>query len=434
MRLFGTDGIRGKANEYPLTVDVCRKLVSALVRYFDLTHGETIVIGKDTRESCDIFEHALAANFASLGVNVQLLGIIPTPAVSIITTKIQFSLGIVISASHNPYYDNGIKIFNKSGLKLKDTEELQIEKYIFEDKVVESNKIGRIIYAEHLIEEYTDNIKNSFSIDGHNKKVVVDSANGAMSAIASDVLRYFHFDVVSINDNPDGKNINENCGVTHSDTIVEAVKNNKADFGIAFDGDGDRVILCDENGDIMDGDQILALFSSLNSESVVSTIMANFGLEKYLTSRDITLIRTNVGDRYISDYMQAHPKTQFGGEPSGHIIIREHALTGDGLFSCLKVLDMYLKSGKNKFSEFSHVFKPIPCLQKNVKIKNKQIMFRSDIDKKIKIYQKQLDGQGRLIVRPSGTEPIIRIMAEGENVEDLQNIVSEIASLLEGTC
>lgn len=434
MRLFGTDGIRGKANEYPLTADMCGKLSRALALYFDLAHGETVVIGKDTRESCDIFEHALAADFASLGANVRLLGVAPTPAISIITTKIQASLGIVISASHNPYYDNGIKIFNKSGLKLKDMEELQIEKYIFEDKPIENTKIGRISRAESLVSEYINNIKNSFNIDGQGKKIVVDTANGAMSSVAPNIFRYFRFDVVSINDSPDGKNINENCGVTYPSTLAEHVKDHKADFGIAFDGDGDRVVLCDENGEIMDGDQILALFSSLDSNPIVSTIMANFGLEKYLESQNISLIRTNVGDRYISDYMQTHPKTQFGGEPSGHIIIRGHALTGDGLFSGLKVLDMYLKSEKGRFSEFSHIFKLTPCVQKNVRIKNKQVMFRSDIDKKIKIYQAQLEGRGRLIVRPSGTEPVIRITAEGANLEELQSMVSEISELLERSC
>lgn len=434
MRLFGTDGIRGLANKYPMTVGMCSELAWALTVYFDLIHGETIVIGKDTRESGDIFEHALAANFASLGVNVRLLDVVPTPAVSVITKNTQASLGIVISASHNPYYDNGIKIFNKSGLKLKDTEELQIEKYMFGKEEIEVSTIARITYEKHLIDEYTNGIKKRFNIHGQGKRIIVDSANGAMSFIASDIFRHFGFEVISINDNPNGKNINENCGVTCPNTLIDAVKNNNADLGIAFDGDGDRLILCDENGEIMDGNQILALLALQSPAPIVSTIMANFGLEKYLENQDITLIRTNVGDRYISDYMQAHPKVQFGGEPSGHIIIREHALTGDGLFSGLKVLELYLNSGENQFSTFSHIFKPIPCLQKNVKIKNKQVMFRSDIDKKIKMYQIQLEGRGRLIVRPSGTEPVIRIMVEGENIEELQKIVSEISGLLEDVC
>lgn len=432
MRLFGTDGIRGRANEYPLTIDMCRKLVQALVTHFDLKSG--VVIGKDTRESGDMFEHALAAYFASLGISVSLLGVVPTPAVSIITTKTKASLGIVISASHNPYYDNGIKIFNKSGLKLKDTEELQIEKYIFEDKSIEAGRVGRILPAHYLINEYESDVKNHFHIDGAGRRIVVDTANGAMSDIAIRVFEYFHFNVIAINNNPDGRNINENCGVTHPEVLSKCVQENCAEFGIAFDGDGDRVTLCDENGDIMDGDQILALFSSLGSDVVVSTIMANFGLEQYLSDNGISLVRTNVGDRYISDYMQAHPRAQIGGEPSGHIIVREHALTGDGLFSGLEVISMYLQSGKEKFSEFSHIFKPTPSVMKNVKISNKRVMFRSDVDRKIKMYQSQLKDRGRLIVRASGTEPLIRITAEGKDHNELDKIVNEISELLEHPC
>lgn len=431
MRLFGTDGIRGRANHYPMTMDTCRRLVKALAMQFDLPNG--VLIGKDTRESGDMFEHGLAAYFSSLGVSVSLLGVVPTPAVSVITAKTGASLGVVISASHNPYYDNGIKIFNKYGLKLKDTEELQIEKYMFEDRDLEAQNIGRISLVPHLIGEYVNDIKNYFHINGDGRKIVADTANGALSNIAVDVFKHFHFDVAEIGNNPNGRNINENCGVTHPENLSKSVQEHQADFGIAFDGDGDRVILCDEKGEIMDGNQILALFSSFSSGAVVSTIMANFALEQYLDGKNISLIRTNVGDRYISDYMQAHPEIQAGGEPSGHIILREHALTGDGLFSGLKVIEMYLQSGK-KFSEFSHIFEPVPCITKNVKISNKQVMFRSDIDRKIKMHQEQLQHHGRLIVRASGTEPMIRITAEGKNFDEIKKIVNEIAKLLEQAC
>lgn len=462
-KLFGTDGIRGMANRFPMTLDVCEKLTKALMIFkkdYDASPVKTIIIGKDTRVSCDIFEHALAAQFASLGVDVRLIGVCPTPAISILTKILGASFGIMISASHNPYWDNGIKIFKSNGLKLTDAEELLIEN-IMEScdqlhcfpEIIE-DKVGRIFPDTSLLNIYIERIKSMFStvfpsdIDTHSsRKIVLDSSNGSFSRIAPEILRTFGFEVISINDSPNGTNINKNCGIMHPDVISRATLEHKADVGIAFDGDGDRVLLCDEKGRFLDGDHILAILiesvksSSDNPDSnpsdcaeVVSTIMANFGFEKHLVSRGISLVRTQVGDRYLSEYMQKNPSVLFGGEPSGHIIIREHALTGDGLCAALKILAYINKSGR-KLMELCDIFASYPVVSRNAKIRkgfDKHSLLKDHrITDLMQKYEQQLSNRGKLIIRPSGTESVIRISAEGEDKQELELIISDIFEAIE---
>ena len=436
-KLFGTDGLRGTANVYPMTIDVCRKLAQAIYKKF-LSHDlkrKTVFIGKDTRISGDIFEHSLAAEFCAMGVDVKLLGVIPTPAVSILTKKFGADLGIMVSASHNPYNDNGIKLFNSLGLKLSDEDEIELENLIFnheEDHAVSNDKIGRAICDHMAHKVYQDEIERNFSFDKEvtdKLNIVVDSSNGALSKIAPWIFQNLGFNVVSLFDNPNGVNINENCGVTHPEVLSRAVINNNADFGIAFDGDGDRVLICDETGQMLNGEDILAILSlEGNHKEVVSTIMANFGFEKYLERRGIKLTRTNVGDRYISEYLR-YNSADLGGEPSGHIIIKSHAPTGDGLFSGLKAIEMMLRSGK-KFSEL-RLFNPSPSVNKNVKVTDKFVIEDERIKKIIENCRSELSGRGKLIVRPSGTEPLIRITAEGENPDQLEDIVEKISAAIE---
>jgi phosphoglucosamine mutase len=421
------------ANEPPLTVDLCWKLANAVAAKFCQPEGggNLIIVGKDTRLSGDMFEHALAAALCSLGVNVKLLGVVPTPAVSMLTPELRADAGIMVSASHNPFYDNGIKLFNRHGLKLMDEEESELEKIMADGTLwrkATKADIGRVFYDSFGLDFYRTKIKNSFELQGAEIKIVLDSANGSFSHIAPDVLREFGFEVISINDFSNGININENCGVTSPHVLAEAVARHKADIGIAFDGDGDRVLLADENGEILDGDHILAILakSEENSE-VVSTIMSNFGLEKYLTSLEIKLIKTNVGDRYISEYMRSG-NAKFGAEPSGHVIIKSHLLTGDGLFAALKVIEHMIKSQK-KCSQL-RLFRPFPTVSENVRIPNKSVLSRLDIKGAIQKFSQQLEGHGKLIVRPSGTESVVRILAEGENPSELQNIVGELSKII----
>lgn len=437
-KLFGTDGIRGTANVYPLTIDLCRKLARAIYKKFMSTNlqRKTIFIGKDTRISGDVFEHSLAAEFSAMGVDVKLFGIIPTPAVSVLTKKFEADLGIMISASHNPYNDNGIKLFNSLGLKLSDEEELELEDLIFnnnEDFNVSNDKFGRIIYDRTAHKMYQDIFERVFSFDKEvtsKQNVVIDSSNGALYKIAPQVFRNLGFNVVNLFDAPNGVNINDNCGVTHPEVLSRAVLNNNADFGIAFDGDGDRVLICDEKGQLLNGEDILAILSlESGHKEIVSTIMVNFGFEKYLERRGIKLTKTNVGDRYVSEYLK-YNSVDLGGEPSGHIIIRSHAPTGDGLFAGLKAIEMMLRSGK-KFSEL-RLFNPTSSVNKNVKVSDKSVIENEHIKELIEDSKGELSEKGKLIVRPSGTEPLIRITAEGEDLDLLNNIVEKISGAIEG--
>ena len=432
-KFFGTDGIRGEAGKYPLNIDFCIRLASALVKKFKISEGSLVIIGKDTRESGDMLEHALAAAFCSYGLNVELLGTVPTPSVSILTQTLHADIGIMISASHNPFRDNGIKIFDSRGLKLLDADEDEIENYIFQESVPKNLKnFGSVHQNFSAIDFYKEKILNTFRFE-KNKieklKIVLDCANGSFSKIAPEIFQKFGFEIFKIAIDPSGKNINENCGVTHPENLSKKVSEQKADFGIAFDGDGDRVIFCDENGEILDGDYILSSLVeseqiSVGSE-VVSTIMSNFGLEKYLNEKGIKLIRTKVGDRYISEYMR-NSNAIIGGEPSGHIILREHALTGDGLFTALKIIK-YISDKNKKCSELRKIFNLFPSISENVHVKNKSVIFEKNISEKIEKFKMQLNGRGKLIVRPSGTEHLIRISAEGQDISELRGIVDVLS-------
>jgi phosphoglucosamine mutase len=442
-KIFGTDGIRGVSNEYPMTIDICLRLAKAIAIKFCNTDGRKhlIIIGKDTRISSDIFEHVLAAAFCSYGIDVNLLGILPTPAISILTSKLHANAGIMISASHNQFFDNGIKIFNNSGLKLKDSEELELEKIMLDDfvsrKPAIGSDIGVIRVKNNATLHYANKIKESFDFsksDTKRLKIVVDSSNGALSYIAFDIFKNFGFEVISINDSPDGLNINNSCGVMYPETLSKAVLEHDADVGVAFDGDGDRVLLSDENGKSIDGDHILAILvqsENFAPQEIVSTIMSNLAFERYLASNNIKLVRTNVGDRYILEYMQ-NSTAVIGGEPSGHVIIKSHAPTGDGLFVGLKIIECIIKS-KKKLSELNALFQSYQNVSHNVRVRDKSIIENPKITAKIDDLHLKLQGHGRLIVRPSGTEQMVRIYAEGENLSDLEAIVTDLANAIENT-
>ncbi len=439
-KLFGTDGIRGYANLYPMTLDVCTKIAEILAKYFysDLSDS-LVVIGKDSRISCSMFENAISSYLASFGINIKLIGVCPTPAVPIAVQNLNARFGIMITASHNNFADNGIKIFNNKGLKLTDDEELIIESMFFDENckhdLAKADKIGKIESDYNQIDFYVNKIKSYFSFsnaDTKNFTLALDSSNGSFSYIAPDILRSFGFNVISSFDTPNGININDNCGATYPNIISELTTSNHANIGIAFDGDGDRLILSDENGNILDGDNIiftLVKAYNLQNTEVVSTIMANCGLEKALNELNIKLIRTNVGDRNISEYMQKSDAI-VGGESSGHVIIKDHALTGDGLFAALKILEYIIKS-KQKPSVINSLFKKYPVVNKNVKVFNKAVVFNSNIQELINKFEKQLYGNGKLIVRASGTENLIRISAEGQSKEELQDIVNQLSNLIE---
>ncbi|MDR1235814.1 MAG: hypothetical protein LBJ96_02295 [Holosporaceae bacterium] len=423
--LFGTDGIRGVAGEYPMTVEFCYRLAEAVFAKFCTSEDRkhTILIGKDTRISGDTLEHAMAAAFCSCGADVKLIGVVPTPAVSILTPKFDASVGIMVTASHNPFLYNGIKLFDENGLKLSEERENEIESINAAPllRKLKVQSMGRAEYVPGALDVYCDKIINSFkSFDGCGvKKIVVDCANGSFSAIASKILKKLGFDVISIHDSPDGVNINENCGVLYPDVLGNAVREHRADAGIAFDGDGDRVIISDRNGEIRDGEQILAILAkSGSSKEVVSTVMSNSALGQYLKSVGVELAEVNVGDRNILEYMQLKKDVEFGAEASGHIIIRSHALTGDGLFAALKVIE---QRGVENF-----LFRPNPVVSTNVFVKNRLLMNDKTMQDVVRKFKKQLEGRGKLTVRMSGTEPLLRIYVDGENKEELQKIRDEI--------
>jgi phosphoglucosamine mutase len=430
-KLFGTDGIRGVAGEYPITLSFCRKLAEAVVLKFCKDKSRLVIIGKDTRISGDMLEHVMAAAFCSFGVNVKLLGIVPTPAVAILTEKFEASVGVMISASHNPFRDNGLKLFNRFGLKLDDKEEEELEEIIAGSDSLPAetgSNIGRVEYDLSGLNFYREKIRNSFVFENPRIKILLDSSNGSFSFTAPNLLREFGFEVVSVNDSPNGVNINDNCGAVCPDVLGENVKRRGVDVGMAFDGDGDRVILADENGNILDGDQILAILAGAeHADEVVSTIMSNFGLERYLLSKGIRHVRTDVGDRRISERMQKSG-AKLGGEQSGHIILRSHCLTGDGLFAGLKVLEYLLKSG-GKCSEL-RLFEPLPAVSANVPVADKSVVFRPDAAEAVQKFTKRLEGRGKLIVRPSGTESAVRISVEGENPSELREIADALSQIM----
>lgn len=406
-------------------------------------HKPKIVIGKDTRLSGYIFEQALSSGIASMGADVLLVGPLPTPAIAFLTSSMRADAGIVISASHNPYEDNGIKIFDRNGFKLPDEEELKIEKLIFGngDELIKSSPehIGKAFRIDDAPGRYVVFAKNSFPNDLtlEGIKVVIDCANGAAYKVSPIIFQELGAEVITIGVDPDGTNINTECGSLNPELLRSKVLESGADIGIALDGDADRVIFCDEKGTIVDGDKIIAICAeemikrgSLKGDAVVTTIMSNMALENFIRSKGLDFIRTEVGDRYVVEAMRSR-KCNLGGEQSGHIIFLDHTTTGDGTLAALQVLAIMKREGK-KLSELSSIIDPYPQLLLNVRIKKKKELGEiSGLTDLITRNNKRLQGKGRINIRYSGTEPISRVMVEGEDVTLIKEIADELASVIE---
>lgn len=442
-KLFGTDGVRGTANTYPMTAEMALRIGAAVGRYFkrDAKGVHRVVIGKDTRLSGYMFESALTAGLTSTGMNVLLLGPVPTPAVGLLTRSMRADLGVMISASHNPAIDNGIKFFGPDGFKLSDVAEAEIEALVAEGVVpIEPDQIGRAKRIDDGRFRYIERLKSSFPrqtrLDG--LKIVIDCANGAAHRVAPDALWELGATVIPVGNSPNGMNINEGCGSTHPQMAAETVVAHGADLGICLDGDADRVILVDENGRVGDGDQFMALMASrwaveerLKGNALVATVMSNLGLERYLQGQGIGLERTAVGDRHVVKRMRSGG-FNLGGEQSGHIVMTDHATTGDGLMAGLQFMAEMIRSGKPA-SELLSSFEAVPQLLKNVRYGADQTPLG---DPKViaAIAQSEADlvGNGRLLIRKSGTEPLVRVMAESEDEGILKQAVDSIVAAVEG--
>jgi phosphoglucosamine mutase len=439
-KYFGTDGIRGRANsvigpELALRVGQAAGLI---FRRGD--HRHRVVIGKDTRLSGYMIETALVAGFTSVGVDVFQTGPLPTPAVAMLTRSLRCDLGVMISASHNPYDDNGIKLFGPDGYKLSDEVEGQIESLIDADlskRLAESKHLGRAkrieVASGRYIEFAKRTLPRAMSFDG--LRIVVDCANGAAYQVVPEALWELGADVVPIGVEPDGFNINRDCGSTEPAALCAKVKEMRADIGIALDGDADRVLIADERGRLVDGDQLLAVIAAslkedgrLAKPGVVATVMSNLGLERYLADIGLSLARTPVGDRYVLEHMREHGYN-LGGEQSGHIILSDYTTTGDGFVAALQILAVVKKQNK-PVSAICHRFDPLPQVLKNVRYKSGKPLESAKVRSAISKAQRRLDGHGRLIVRPSGTEPVIRIMGEGDDKMLVEEIVDEIVEAL----
>lgn len=439
-KFFGTDGIRGLTNQHPMTAEIAMKVGQAAGRHFLRgDHRHRVVIGKDTRLSGYMMENALVAGFTSVGMDVVQVGPMPTPAVALLTRSMRADLGVMISASHNPYHDNGIKLFGPDGFKLSDEDELKIEGYLSEDvKLAPAEDIGRAKRFEDARGRYIHAIKMSLPdhirLDG--LKLVVDCANGAAYQVAPSAFWELGAEVIAIGVNPDGKNINHKCGSTDVAALQETVVASGAHIGIALDGDADRLIVVDEKGKIVDGDQLMALIGSswsrnglLRGDGIVATVMSNLGLERFLTSQKLNLIRSKVGDRYVLEEMK---KGGFnvGGEQSGHMILLDHGTTGDGTIAALQVLRELVDSGRPA-SELLHLFDPVPQLLKNVRYSSGAPLDNERVKSVIAEAEKELSGSGRLVIRASGTEPLIRVMAEGDNSDQVNAVVDRICNVVE---
>jgi phosphoglucosamine mutase len=438
-KYFGTDGIRGRANEFPMTAESALKIGMAAGQYFknNTKKVNRVVIGKDTRLSGYMFENALTAGLTSMGMNVLLLGPVPTPAVGILTPSMRADLGIMISASHNPHEDNGIKFFGPDGFKLSDEAEQNIEELIGKDlRNVGLTDIGRAKRIEDGLFRYVERVKSSFPsgmrLDG--MKVVIDCANGAGYRAAPEVLWELGADVIPVGVNPNGLNINKNCGSTNPQIAAEAVVSQGADVGICLDGDADRIILIDSEGNIADGDQIMGVIASrwfedglLTGSGIATTVMSNLGLERFLKQRGISMERTQVGDRYVVEHMR---KSGFnlGGEQSGHIILSDFSTTGDGLIAGLQFLAEIIRSERGS-KDLARIFEPVPQLLKNASYKaGSDPLSKPNVVKAIKAAELKLQNNGRLLIRKSGTEPLIRVMAESEDEEKMTKAVDSVVA------
>ncbi|MFC3058308.1 phosphoglucosamine mutase [Paenirhodobacter populi] len=441
-KLFGTDGVRGEANSWPMTAEMALKLGAAAGRYFrvDRGNGHRVVIGKDTRLSGYMLENALTAGLTSTGMNVLLLGPVPTPAVGYLTRSMRADLGIMISASHNPSQDNGIKFFGPDGFKLSDEAEAEIEAMVAgEIRLAQPQNIGRAKRIDDGVGRYVEYAKTTFPARGRlsGMKVVIDCANGAAYKAAPEVLWELGCEVIPVGVTPNGRNINERCGSTHTRTAAEAVVAHGADLGISLDGDADRVMIIDENGEVADGDQIMALFAArwadagkLRGGALVATVMSNLGLERFLTARGLRLERTKVGDRYVVERMR-EGGFNLGGEQSGHIVMTDYATTGDGLMAGVQFLAAMAETGQ-KASELARQFETVPQLLKNVRYAAGQEPLDAEpVKQAIAAAEERLKGRGRLLIRKSGTEPLIRVMAECGDETILNEVVDDIVAAVE---
>ena len=434
-KFFGTDGIRGRVNAEPMTAEIAMRVGQAAGTHFLRgDHRHRVVIGKDTRLSGYMMESAMVAGFTSVGMDVVLLGPMPTPAVAMLTRSMRADLGVMISASHNPYVDNGIKLFGPDGYKLSDEAEASIERRLKkEPRLAKADLIGRAKRIDDARGRYVHFAKSTFPerlrLDG--LKIVVDCANGAAYQVAPEALWELGAELVPLGVKPNGTNINDRCGSTYPEALSGAVVASGADIGLAFDGDADRLIVVDEAGTVIDGDQLMALIAlsqsrrgELRGGAVVATVMSNLGLERRLADDGIGLKRTKVGDRYVLEEMRASG-CNVGGEQSGHIILSDHATTGDGLVAGLQVLAALIESGRPA-SDILSQFEPVPQLLKNVRFNGDDPLSDSIVKKRIADAERQIAGRGRLVIRKSGTEPLIRVMAEGDDAAEVEAVVDSI--------
>jgi len=440
MKYFGTDGIRGRVNSKHINGDMFFKFGLAAGKYFTnlKKKKQTAIIAKDTRLSGYTLEPALVSGLTSAGMHVFTMGPMPTNALAMLTKSMNANLGIMITASHNQFYDNGLKLFGPDGLKLSSKIENKIEKLIDEDikkHLTANTLLGRVKRLESGTDNYIRIIKKRINKKANlkNLKIVIDCANGASYKAAPQLFRSLKAKIILIGDKPNGFNINKNCGSTYPQILQKKVKQYKADLGISFDGDADRIIMCDEKGTIIDGDQIIAAIAmqwkkkKILKGGVVGTLMSNYGLEKFFKQKKIKFIRANVGDKYVKELMQKY-KFNLGGEQSGHIILGKYATTGDGLLVALEAVKAL--NGKMKASTFFNVFKKTPQILENVKCKKENILNDPKIKKLIRLSKEKIKGQGRILVRKSGTEPLIRVMGESDNINLLKIVLKKITQKL----
>ncbi|MCX5580173.1 phosphoglucosamine mutase [Kaistia terrae] len=440
-KFFGTDGIRGKANAFPITPQLALQVgIAAGLAFRNGGHRHRVVIGKDTRLSGYMIEPALTAGFTAAGMDVFLLGPMPTPAVAMLTRSLRADLGVMISASHNPYEDNGIKLFGPDGYKLSDETEAKIEAMLEEDlsgRLAASPDLGRAKRIDGAQERYVEFAKRTLpkTLDLAGLRIVVDCANGAAYKVAPNVLWELGAEVITIGAEPNGYNINLDVGSTAPDALRRKVREVRADIGIALDGDADRVIIVDENGEVVDGDQLMAVVAQswaeeglLSQPGIVATVMSNLGLERFLGSLGLSLVRTKVGDRYVVEHMRQHGYN-VGGEQSGHLVLSDFSTTGDGLVSALQILAVVRKTGK-PVSEVCRRFEPVPQILKNLRFGGGKPLENVNVKAAIADGEARLGQSGRLVIRPSGTEPLIRVMAEGDDHALVEAVVDDIIGAL----
>jgi phosphoglucosamine mutase len=440
-KYFGTDGVRGRANSAAMSPELVMRVGLAVGQLYRRGgHRHRVVIGKDTRLSGYMIEQALTAGLLSAGMDVFLFGPVPTPAVAMLTRSMRADLGVMISASHNPYQDNGIKLFGPDGYKLSDDQELKIEELVDNPSKIKPaapSEIGRAKRIEDAGARYIEFAKRTYpgesNLDG--LRIVIDTANGASYKSANIALWELGAEVIQIGDQPNGMNINDKCGSTHPEVLCQKVRDSRADIGIALDGDADRVIIADEKGRVIDGDQIMALVATswaqrghLKGGGLVATVMSNLGLERYLSTHGLNLARTKVGDRYVVEHMRAHG-FNVGGEQSGHIVLSDYATTGDGLLAALQVLAEVVRQGRS-VSEVCNLFTPLPQVLKNVKFEGENPLNSQRVKELIRDVEARLANSGRLVIRPSGTEPLIRVMAEGDDSSLVNKVVDELCGAI----